>query len=160
MYSEDKIYSKVPPDLQQIAKVVKLMDSSIKIPGTNRTFGIEPLIGLIPVLGDVIDFGISAWIMMVLLKNNASGRVIAKMLVNVGLDALLMLIPVLGNIIDFFYKANQRNLILALEHYEEGKHQGSAWPVLLPIIGTLMLMLALITAGTIWIFITIWNWIM
>jgi hypothetical protein len=157
MQKEDRIYGKVPPDLEKIARVVKLMDSSIKIPGTNRTFGIEPLIGLIPVLGDIIDFGISAWIMLVLMQNNASGRVKAKMLLNVGFDALLMLIPVLGNIIDFFYKANQRNLILALEHYEEGKHQGSAWPVLLPVFLTLLVMLAAIIAGTVWIFMLIWG---
>lgn len=159
MKQEERIYGKVPPDLQKIARIVKLMDSSIKVPGTNITFGIEPIIGLIPVLGDVIDFGVSAWIMLVLMRNNASGRVKAKMLLNVGVDALLMFIPVLGNIIDFFYKANQRNLILALEHYEEGKHQGSAWPILLPVFLALFAMLAAIIAGTVWMFMLIWNWI-
>jgi hypothetical protein len=159
MQQEESIYGKVPADLQKIARIVKLMDSSIRIPGTSITFGIEPIIGLVPVLGDVIDFGISAWIMLVLMQNNASGRVKAKMLLNVGIDALLMFIPVLGNIIDFFYKANQRNLILALEHYEEGKHQGSAWPVLLPVFLALFAMLAAIIAGTVWIFMLIWNWI-
>lgn len=159
MQQEERIYGEVPPELLRIARIVKLMDSSIRIPGTNKTFGIEPLIGLIPVVGDIIDFGISAWIMLVLLQNNASGRVKAKMVLNVGIDALLMFIPVLGNIIDFFYKANQRNLILALEHYEQGKHQGSAWPVLLPVFLALLIMFAAIIAGTVWMVNLIRNWI-
>lgn len=130
---EKELYQKVPKDLRDIARVVKLMDSSFRIPFTNRTFGLEPIIGLVPVVGDAIGFIITSWIMITLLRNNASGKVIAKMFINIFIDLALAFMPVLGNIIDFFFKTNQRNLVLAVEHYQYGKNQGSAMSVLLPV---------------------------
>lgn len=144
---ESELYSKVPKDLQKIASLVKLMESSFRIPFTNRTFGLEPLIGMIPILGDASGFLISAGIMLVLLRNNASGEVIAKMFGNMLIDMLLAVMPFLGNIIDFFFKTNQRNLTLALEHYQQGKHQGSASKILFPVfIGLFIAFVILLTA--------------
>ncbi|MEZ5055239.1 MAG: DUF4112 domain-containing protein [Chitinophagales bacterium] len=77
--------------------------------------------------------------MIAMVKNGASGRAVAKMIINITIDGIVGLIPFLGRIFDVFYKANRRNLILAVEHFEEGKHQGSAWPIVLPIIGILLL---------------------
>jgi hypothetical protein len=149
----------LPKDIDRIKRLVFLMDNSIRIPGTNMTFGLDPIIGLVPVLGDVVDFLISAGILLALVRNGASGKVIAKMLLNVGIDTLLSAIPVLGNIGDFAFKANQRNLNLAIEHYEQGKHEGSAAPILLPIIGALILMFVTIIGFSIWIFSSLISWI-
>jgi hypothetical protein len=151
MQQEEKIYRNVPTELQYIARFVKLMDSSIKIPGTDRTIGLDPLLGLIPVVGEFFDLILSSIIMLILMRHGSSGKVKAKMLLNVGIDALLMMIPFAGNIIDFFFKANQRNLKLALEHYEEGKHQGSAWPVLLPVIAGALFIIIVTMTVTIWL---------
>jgi hypothetical protein len=154
MISEEKeLYQKVPKDLRDIAKVVKLMESSFRIPFTNRTFGLEPIIGLVPVIGDSFGFIITSWIMITLLKNGASGKVIAKMFVNIFIDLALAFMPVLGNIIDFFFKTNQRNLVLAVEHYQYGKNQGSAKSVLLPIILGLSIMFITMLVGTIFLVI-------
>ena len=54
---------------------------------------------------------------------------VVRMLGNVALDALAGTVPLLGDVFDLFYKANIRNLRLMREHYGEGKHSGSAWPV-------------------------------
>lgn len=124
----------IPPQLQRIAIITKLMDSQFKIPGTNYTFGLDPIIGLIPGLGVVLDYAISAYLMIAMIQNGASGKVVAKMFLNISIDGIVGAIPVLGNIFDFFYKANRKNLLLAVEHFEEGKHQGSAWPIVLPIL--------------------------
>lgn len=128
---------KIPPSLQEIAKLVKLMDSQFRIPFTNITFGLDPVIGLIPGLGDLIDYAISAFILITMVRNGASSKSVAKMILNITIDGIVGLIPVLGHIFDVFYKANRRNLVLAVEHFEEGKHQGSAWPIVLPILGAL-----------------------
>ncbi len=120
------------------------MDSQFKIPGTKITFGIDPIIGLVPWIGDLIDYCISAYLMVAMIRNGASGKVVAKMLRNITVDGLVGLIPFLGRIFDIFYKANRRNLILAVEHFEEGKHQGSAWPIVLPILGFLVVLFMLI----------------
>jgi hypothetical protein len=154
MISEEKeLYQKVPKDLRDIAKVVKLMESSFRIPFTNRTFGLEPIIGLVPVIGDSIGFIVTSWIMVTLLRNGASGKVIAKMFINIFIDLALAFMPVLGNIIDFFFKTNQRNLVLAVEHYQYGKNQGSAKSVLLPIILGLSIMFITMLVGTIFLVI-------
>jgi hypothetical protein len=154
MISEEKeLYQKVPKDLRDIAKVVKLMESSFRIPFTNRTFGLEPIIGLVPVIGDSFGFIITSWIMITLLKNGASGKVIAKMFVNIFIDLALAFMPVLGNIIDFFFKTNQRNLSLAVEHYQYGTNQGSAKSVILPIILGLSVMFITMLVGTIFLVI-------
>lgn len=134
----------IPAQLKQIAKWSKLMDSQFRIPGTNFRFGIDPIIGLFPVLGDLIDFVISAYLLLAMRKNGASGRVVAKMCLNITIDGIVGAIPILGNIFDVFYKANRRNLILAVEHFDEGKHQGSAWPIVLPILLTLLVVFVLV----------------
>ncbi len=150
--SENELYKKVPQDLKDIAKVVKLMDSSFRIPFTNRTFGLEPIIGLVPVIGDSIGFIVTSWIMLTLLRNGASGKVIAKMFINIFIDLTLSFMPFLGNIIDFFFKTNQRNLTLAIEHYQYGKNQGSAKSVLIPVAIGLSLIFVTLIVGMIVIF--------
>lgn len=128
---------KIPPSLQQIAQLVKLMDSQFRVPFTKITFGLDPVIGLIPGLGDLIDYGISAFILITMVRNGASSKSVAKMILNITMDGIVGLIPVLGHIFDVFYKANRRNLVLAVEHFEGGQHQGSAWAVILPILAVL-----------------------
>ena len=134
----------IPASLQQIAKVVKLMDSQFRIPGTKFTFGLDPIIGLIPGLGDLIDYGVSAYLMVAMIRNGASGRAVAKMLINITIDGLVGVIPFLGRFFDIFFKANRRNLVLAIEHFEVGKHKGSAWPIVLPILMVLALVFIII----------------
>lgn len=133
----------IPPQLQRIAKLTKLMDSQFTIPGTHYTFGLDPIIGLIPGLGSILDYAISAYLMIAMMQNGASGKVVAKMFLNISIDGLVGAVPVLGNIFDFFYKANRKNLLLAVEHFEEGKHQGSAWPIILPILLVLAIIFTL-----------------
>lgn len=142
----------IPPQLQKIAKFTKLMDSQFRLPGTKYTFGIDPIIGLIPGLGDIIDYAISAYLLIAMVQNGGSGKSIAKMILNITIDGIIGLIPFLGRIFDFFYKANQRNLILAVEHFEEGKHQGSAWPIVLPILLVLAIIVTIIGIAGFYIF--------
>jgi hypothetical protein len=134
----------LPPQLQHIARLVKLMDSQFRIPGTNFSFGIDPLLNFIPGLGWAIDFGISFYLFFAMIRNGASGRSVSKMLLNIGIDSLVGAIPVIGNIFDFAFKANRRNFNIAVEHFEEGKHQGTGWEIWLPILVFVLIFLALI----------------
>ncbi|HNE50490.1 MAG TPA: DUF4112 domain-containing protein, partial [Chitinophagales bacterium] len=113
----------IPASLQQIAKVVKLMDSQFRIPGTKFTFGLDPIIGLVPGFGDLIDYAISAYLMVAMIRNGASGRAVAKMLINITVDGLVGVIPFLGRFFDVFFKANRRNLVLAIEHFRRNRQQ-------------------------------------
>lgn len=134
------------PSIKYVASLIKLMDAQFRIPGTKIRFGLDPLIGLVPGLGDFAGFVVSACILVLLAKNGASGFVLARMSLNIILDSVLGSIPVIGDIFDFAFKANQRNLKLLEEHYVEGKHQGGAWKLVVP----LLLFLLLVVTGLIW----------
>lgn len=130
--------------ISNLELLAKLMDSQFRIPGTNIRFGLDALLGLIPGAGDFGTFLVSGYMVLVLAQNGASGFVLARMTLNILIDALFGSVPVLGDIFDVAFKANQRNTTLMREHYVEGRHKGSAWKVIVPVLLILLLFVAAI----------------
>lgn len=116
---------KLTGKLKWVERIAYLLDERFRIPGTNFRFGLDPILNLIPVAGDLSGFVLSSALILTMAKNGASGRIVALMAVNAILDATIGAIPFIGQVFDFFYKANSKNIRLLKEHYEEGKHQGS-----------------------------------
>jgi hypothetical protein len=114
-----KIEQTIPKEIEYAEKLVRLMDDKFKIPFFNFRFGLDPIIGLVPVVGDVVSFSISSLIVVALFRNGVPGSVILRMVVNILLDLLIGGIPVLGDAWDFFNKANRKNLKLARKHFEK-----------------------------------------
>jgi hypothetical protein len=114
-----------------IERFARLLDSRFVIPGTKIRYGIDPLFSLFPVLGDFITYIISGALIYVMHNQGASRNVVIKMILNSTLDAVIGTIPLVGTIFDIFYRANDRNVRLLREHYQEGKHQGSGNGLLL-----------------------------
>lgn len=135
------------PALKNIDRLAKLMDAQFRIPGTNYRFGLDGLLGLIPGAGDLSTLAVSGYMIMIMSKNGASGNVIAKMVLNVVIDAIVGAIPLIGDLFDFVFKANLRNMKLMREHYQEGRHRGGAWKVVVPV----MILLILIVGGFIYL---------
>ena len=133
--------------LKQIDRMAKLMDAQFRIPGTDIRFGLDALIGLIPGAGDLSTFAVSGYMVWVMAHNGASGYVLARMVLNVLIDAIIGAIPILGDLFDIAFKANMRNMRLMQEHYREGRHRGSAWKVIIPV----LIVLFLIIAGIVWL---------
>lgn len=129
MHSKEQVLRArpVPPnrDIQWIERLAQWMDSKFLIPGTNIRFGIDPILSLFPVLGDLITYVISGALIYTMHNQGASRNVVIKMILNSTLDAIIGAIPVVGTFFDIFYRANDRNVRLLREHYFEGKHQGS-----------------------------------
>ena len=136
-----------PKGLRRMQYLAKLMDSQFRLPGTKYRFGLDAIIGLIPGGGDLSTFAISSYIIWVMAHNGASGFVLARMVLNVLIDSLFGMIPIIGDLFDFAFKANMRNVRLMQQYYEEGRHRGSAWKVIVP----LLILLFLILAGCIWL---------
>tara|TARA_R110000868_G_scaffold273384_1_gene532601 strand:+ start:359 stop:712 length:354 start_codon:yes stop_codon:yes gene_type:complete len=113
-----KIEQTIPKELEYAENLVQLMDDQFKVPFINFRFGLDPLIGLIPVLGDIVTFVISSLIVIALFRNGVPRRLMFKMVANVILDLLIGGIPVIGDAWDFFNKANRKNLTLAKKHFE------------------------------------------
>lgn len=135
-------------ELKWLDRFAKLLDSQFRVPGTDLTFGLDPIIGFLPVVGDVITYLMSALLIFYSAKYGASGKVIMKMLLNSILDFLVAKIPVIGYFFDFAFKANERNIKMLKEHYHEEKHQGTVWPFVL---GAFLILL-LICGLSIWLF--------
>lgn len=136
------------PELKWVDKITNLMDSKFRVPGTSFRFGIDPILGLVPGLGDATSLAISGSLIYYMAKFGASKKLIIMMIGNVILDATIGSIPILGNIFDFTYKANQRNVRMLKRYHEEGKYRGSGKGVLMTIVAVFVGLIALVLYGT------------
>ena len=140
--------SHTDPRLRSLDTLADWLDSRFTIPGTDIRFGLDAVVGLIPGAGNAAGYLASSALVLTMARHGASMRLVVRMLLNIALDATVGAIPILGSIFDVAYKANNRNVRLLREHYAEGKHTGSAAPVIaialagLLIIGALGLYLA------------------
>ncbi|HET8553049.1 MAG TPA: DUF4112 domain-containing protein [Gammaproteobacteria bacterium] len=98
--------------MRRLARLAKLLDGEFRIPGTGWRFGLDPLIGLIPGVGDAVSAGLSLWIVIEARDLGAPTGTLMKMLGNIALDFATGLVPVLGDIFDAGFKANMRNVTL------------------------------------------------
>jgi len=100
--------------------LTRLLDKQFSI--GNFKFGLDPLLGLFPWLGDVIGLILSAYILWIGTQLKMPEKDIAKMTRNILVDFILGLFPVVGDITDFFYKANSKNMDILEKFLEkEGK---------------------------------------
>ena len=95
---------------QRIEAMEQLLERAFVLPGTNYRFGLDVLLDLIPVVGDIVAAAMGAWIVWEARNLGMSKWHIARMSGNVGIDFLLGAIPWVGAIPDFFFRSNSRNL--------------------------------------------------
>src|SRR3546814_19919022 len=100
--------SRATRDLKFAEKLAALLDTSFRIPVTGFRFGLDPLIGLFPFVGDVVTLVMSLVMLFLALRNGAGGKLVLMMGGNVLVDTLGGSIPMIGPIFDFFYKSNTR----------------------------------------------------
>jgi len=96
-----------------------LLDSSIPLPGTRLTIGLDALLGLVPVLGDLVGVALSSLILAEANRLGVPRALLMRMSFNVALDGVVGLVPLAGDVFDAGWKANQRNVRLLnawLEH--------------------------------------------
>ena len=144
--------------LRWVARISHLLDSQFRVPGTSWRFGLDPIMGLIPVVGGLPSLAISGVLILTMLRHGASGNLVVRMALNVLLDTLIGAIPVLGNVFDFAFKANNRNVELLRRHYAEGKYQGSGKGLLLIILLVLLVVFGLLAWGLWQLGAAAWHW--
>jgi hypothetical protein len=93
----------------RLEAIAKLLDVAFILPGTNIRYGIDGLIGLIPVVGDIIATGLSLWLVREARALGAPWHVTARMLGNVAVQGTIGAVPVAGDAFDVLYRANMRN---------------------------------------------------
>ena len=101
---------------RRIRALAQLLDNAIPIPGTSWRFGFDAIVGLIPVVGDLIGGVLSGYIILEAARAEVSALTLARMLVNVGIDTLVGAVPALGDLFDAAWKANIKNVALLERH--------------------------------------------
>lgn len=101
---------------RRVRLIARLLDNSISIPGTGWKIGLDPIVGLIPGIGDLIGAVLSAYIVLEAARADVPGFTLVKMLANVGFDTLLGAVPAVGDLFDAAWKSNTRNVALLESH--------------------------------------------
>jgi hypothetical protein len=128
--------------LQALRKWSVLLDSAFRVPGTRMTFGLDPILGLIPGLGDLTTPFFSVVVLLQAVRLRIPRVVLLRMLMNAAIDMATGFIPLVGDIVDFGWKANVRNLALLEQHARPGtKASADDWAFV-----TVVLLLLLVVA--------------
>ena len=141
-------------DVRTLAALRKwsvLLDSAFRVPGTNLTFGLDPILGLIPGIGDLTTPFFAALLLVHAVRLRIPRVVQLRMLINAAIDLTIGFVPFIGDAFDFGWKANVRNLAL-LERYARPGSRASRgdWVFVLVAIG------ALVAVALIPLFFTAW----
>jgi hypothetical protein len=95
--------------LARLETMAKLLDIAFILPGTNIRYGIDGIIGLIPVVGDIIATALSLWLVREARALGAPWHITARMLGNVAIQGVVGTVPVAGDAFDVLFRANMRN---------------------------------------------------
>jgi Domain of unknown function (DUF4112) len=130
--------------IDTLRHISRLLDSAFTVPGTNHRFGLDPLFGLIPGLGDLAS---PLFAIAVLWHSHDLGvpRVVQlRMIFNAAIDALVGLLPLVGDAFDFAWKGNDRNMALLERHaYEEHRPSFGDWLFVIALTAVLLVVAAI-----------------
>lgn len=101
---------------RNVRVIARLLDNAISIPGTSWKIGFDPIVGLIPGVGDLVSAVLSGYIILEAARAEVPTLVLAKMLGNVGIDTLFGAVPALGDVFDAAWKSNTKNVALLERH--------------------------------------------
>lgn len=113
--SRDSISRETLAKLQQLSI---LMDKAFVIPGTSIRFGLDSIVGLVPVIGDTLSVAVSGYIYTFAKRAGVPWHKRVRMVWNIFIDWLIGLIPLLGDIFDVGFKANSKNVNIIMTHVE------------------------------------------
>jgi len=102
--------------MRRVRVLAKLLDDSIGIPGTRWKIGFDPIVGLIPGIGDLIGAILSGYIILEAARADVPAVTLVRMLANVGIDTVLGAVPAIGDLFDAAWKSNSMNVALLERH--------------------------------------------
>lgn len=103
-------------ELYELRRFAHLLDEAIRIPVIGYRIGLEPILGLIPVIGDLSGLALSSYIIFRAARLGLPRRLVARMIFNAVLNTVVGSIPIIGDLFDFFWKVNKRNMRLIERH--------------------------------------------
>jgi Domain of unknown function (DUF4112) len=108
----------------RVEAMEKLLEQSFHIPGTKIPFGLDTVVGLVPVLGDVVTAAMGAYIVWEARNLGMSKWQLIRMAANVGVDTAIGAVPLVGDVFDFVWRSNSKNLRIIKKHLDK-HHPGT-----------------------------------
>lgn len=112
--------------LRRLRRFAHWLDDGIALPGIPLRVGLDPILGLVPGVGDAAGALLALWILVEAFRLRASRSTLGRMVYNVAVDALVGAIPLLGDVFDVVWKANVRNVALLDRHLADPDRAGRA----------------------------------
>lgn len=137
--------------------LAKALDTTIKIPGTSISIGLDPLLGLIPGVGDVLANLIGTIILALATRLQLPRIVLARMSLNLLINGAVGAVPVVGDLFSVWFRSHARNAALLREAALKVDRETHAdWFYVVGIIGGTVALLMLMIAFVIWLVIKLW----
>lgn len=108
----------------RVEAMEKILERAFVIPGINRPVGLDAIVGLVPVVGDIATALMGAYIVWEARNLGMSKMQLTRMAANIGIDTALGAIPLAGDLFDFFWRSNTRNLRIIRKHLDK-HHPGT-----------------------------------
>ena len=137
--------------------LAKVMDTSIRIPGTSWSIGLDPLLGLIPGIGDVLANLIGTIILGLATRLQLPRIVLARMSLNLLINGTVGAVPIAGDLFSVWFRSHTRNAVLLREAAMKPDRETHAdWFYVIGIIGGTVALLLATIAFVVWLVITLW----
>ncbi|EZP80764.1 hypothetical protein BV97_03183 [Novosphingobium resinovorum] len=104
---------------RRVEALERVLERAFTVPGIRREVGLDAVIGLVPVAGDLIAAAMGLYIVWEARNLGMSKWQLARMTANVGFDTLVGAIPVAGDLFDFLFRSNSRNLKIIRKHLDK-----------------------------------------
>ena len=113
---------------QRLLTLSRLLDSAVEVPLLRTRVGLDALLGVVPVAGDLLSAALGVWLVAQARELGASRWLQARMIGNLAIDAAVGLVPVAGDLVDIYFKAHMRNLRLLQKELGEPYIDADASP--------------------------------
>ena len=147
--------------LVEVADILgKVLDTTVRIPGTSLSIGLDPLIGLIPGIGDALANLIGAVILGIAARLRLPRIVLARMSLNLLINGTIGAVPIIGDLFSVWFQSNMRNAaLLRAAATRPERETRPDWFYVGGIIGGTVVLMMLAIAGVVWLIVRLWTMI-
>ncbi len=138
---------------RRYAAVSRLLDDLVPIPGTSQRIGLDPIIGLVPWIGDLISAAVGFWLIAEASRFRIPSVVLVRMIVNTTVDLVVGAMPFVGDLFDVVSRSNSRNLELFRRYATDATASTAEHRAFLG-------GLALVVIGLIWLAALLLGWLL
>lgn len=104
---------------RRVEALERVLERAVTVPGINRPVGLDAIVGLVPVAGDLVGAALGLYLVWEARNLGMSKWQLARMTANVGFDTLVGAVPIAGDVLDFLFRSNTRNLRIIRKHLDK-----------------------------------------